>query len=406
MRAVLRTRPGEVAVVERPIPEPGPGEALVHVRACGICGSDLARLRDPDEKWNHVILGHECSGVVEAVGRGLAPRPSDSPSPQPSAARRRERGLGGEVRVGQRVALLPLLPDFTCPYCQRGEFSLCDGYSFFGSRQDGGLAEYLVAPVGNFLPIPDEVDDEAAAMLEPLSVATKGCLLAGLCLGPSPQGRGAGVGAGGVGLRGAGEVGKPVLIMGAGAIGLLAVQVALALGASPVIACDVIPEKLLLADSLGAQTVLSITPSPVRERGQGVRLSDSVPEQVREMTGGRGVDVCLECSGHHAAFGPALESVAKGETLVLVGTGPGEVPVTGAQRELICRRMLTLRGQWMSYGPTWPGDPWTLPLALLAQGRLDPVRLITHRFPRAQAAEAVHFLLMPGADYLKVMITM
>jgi len=345
--------------VDRPPPEPGPGEVLVRMRACGICGSDLARLRDPDEKWNRVVLGHECSGVVEAS------RPGDTGvSSVP----------GGEtLAVGQRVALLPLLPDFTCSYCRRGEFSLCDGYSFFGSRKDGGLAEYMVAPASNFLSLPDAVDDESAAMLEPLSVATKGCLLSGLFPGE------------------AGGAGPAVLVMGAGAIGLLAVQVALALGAAPVIACDVIPEKLALAASLGAETVLS--------------TADSVPEQVRELTAGRGTEVCLECSGHYAAFAPALESLAKGGALVMVGTGPGEVVLTGEQREQICRRMLTLRGQWMSYGPTWPGEPWTIPLALLAEGRLDPKRLITHRFALEQTPEAVRFMLTPGADHLKVMIT-
>jgi threonine dehydrogenase-like Zn-dependent dehydrogenase len=281
--------------------------------------------------------------------------------------------------VGARVALLPLLPDFTCPYCARGEFSLCDRYSFFGSRQDGGLAEYLVVPATNVLPLPDEVDDESAAMLEPLSVATKACLLAGLSPRPSRNGRGAGVCAGGVG--------PSALIMGAGAIGLLAVQVALALGASPVIACDVIPEKLALAASLGAETVLLPSPSATSD----YRLPTT--------------DFCLECSGHHAAFSPALDSLAKGGTLVLVGTGPGEVTLSGAQREQLCRRMITIRGQWMSYGPTWPGEPWTVPLALLAAGRLDPRRLITHRFPLAQTPEAVRFMLTPGADYLKVMVT-
>jgi L-iditol 2-dehydrogenase len=345
MKAVLRRQPGEVILTDRPIPEPGPGEVLVRLRACGICGSDVARLRDADEKWNHVVLGHECCGLIESLGPAS---PLDT----------------GDSRLatspGQRVALLPLLPDFSCPFCARGDYSLCDNYSFVGSRQDGGLAEYLVAPLGNFLPIPDEVSDEAAAMLEPLSVATQGCLLGGL------------------------RPGQSVLVMGAGAIGLLAVQVALALGASPVVACDVVPEKLTLAAALGAETVL--LPSDT--------LDLKLPP----------CDLALECSGHHSAFGPALASVAKGGTLVLVGTGPGEVTLSGAQREQICRRMLTVRGQWMSYGPTWPGEPWTIPLQLLAAGRLDPTRLITHRYALAQAAEAVRFMLTPGAEYLKVMV--
>lgn len=369
MKAVLRVRPGEVSVVERPCPEPGPGEALVRVRACGICGSDLARLRDPDEKWNRVVLGHECSGVVEAMG--AAPGAVSTP-----------------LEPGQRVALLPLRPDFTCRFCRKGAYSLCDSYGFFGSRQDGGLAEYLVVPTENLLSLPDGVDDEAGALLEPLSVATEACLLGGLRASGEPvmaccpgDGQGAD--------RFLTEA-PSVLVMGAGTIGLLAVQVALALGAAPVLACDVLAERLARAASLGARLLLG--------------GSSSVAEQVRDLTEGRGVAVCLECSGHHAAFTPALESVAKGGTMVLVGTGAGEVVLTGEQREQICRRMLTVRGQWMSYRAPWPGAPWTMPLRLLQQGRLDPKRVITHRYSLEEVPAAVRMMLTPRADFLKVLI--
>jgi L-iditol 2-dehydrogenase len=223
-----------------------------------------------------------------------------------------------------------------------------------------------VVPASNVLPLPDEVDDEAAALLEPLSVAMKGCLLGGLAPGDS------------------------VLIMGAGAIGLAAVRVARALGAEPVIACDVVPEKLALVKGLGVETVLS--------------TAGSVPGAVRELTGGRGADICLECSGHYAAFQPALESLGKGGRLVLVGTGSRDVALSGEEREQLCRRMITIRGQWMSYGPTWPGEPWTVPLGLMAEGKLDPRGMVTQRFPLEQTPEAVRFMLTPGADYLKVMI--
>ncbi len=376
MRAVLRVGPGEVAVVDRPTPKPGPGEVLIRVRTCGLCGSDLARLRDPDGKWNRVVLGHECSGLVEAVNPAAFPSPFSA------------RGPAGELKPGDRVALLPLLPDFTCPYCRRCDFALCDNYSFFGSRRDGGLAEYLVVPATNVLPLPDQVDDESAALLEPLSVATKACLLGGLRWRER---------AGTALVRRKCEFSsQSVLIMGAGPIGLLAVQMALALGATRVVACDVIQERLALAATLGAETVLLAPSSPV---GRKEQRAEAFPAP-------RDFDLCLECSGHHSALGPALDSLARGGTLVLVGTGPGEVILSGTQREQICRRMLTVRGQWMSYGPTWPGEPWTLPLALLSEGRLDPRRLVTHRFVLEQAPEAVRLMLTPGADYLKVLITM
>jgi threonine dehydrogenase-like Zn-dependent dehydrogenase len=169
------------------------------------------------------------------------------------------------------------------------------------------------------------------------------------------------------------------------------VRVARALGAGPVIACDVVPEKLALVKGLGVETVLS--------------RAGTVAPAVRELTGGRGADICLECSGHYAAFQPALESLAKGGRLVLVGTGSRDVALSGEQREQLCRRMITIRGQWMSYGPTWPGEPWTLPLGLMAEGKLDPKGMITHRYALEETPEAIRMMLTPGADYLKVIIT-
>lgn len=343
MKVLLRTKPGETAVVERPRPQPGPDEALVRVSACGICGSDLARLRSEDEKWNRVVLGHECCGLIEEVGSEVA-----------------------SLRPGQRVALLPLVPDFTCRHCREGNYSLCEAYRFFGSRQDGGLAEYLVAPERNLLPLPEEVDDEAGAMLEPLSVAAQACLLAEKIPGHT------------------------VLVMGAGTIGLLAVQMAWALEAAQVIACDLIPEKLEVAAGFGAKTVLS---------GDG-----SVAKQVAKLTEGEGADVCLECTGDPVAQADALDALAREGRMVWVGTGPGDLVLSAEQREQVCRKQITLRGQWMSYAAPWPGRPWTLPLALLGQGRLEPQRLITHRFSLDDAPEAVAFMLTPGSDYLKVMI--
>lgn len=265
------------------------------------------------------------------------------------------------------MALLPLIPDFTCRHCREGNYSLCEAYSFFGSRQDGGLAEYLAAPERNLLPLPEGVDDEAGAMLEPLSVAAQACLLADKV----PN--------------------HTVLVIGSGTIGLLAVQMAWALGAAQVFACDIVPERLEVAAAFGAKTLLS-TAAPIAE-------------QVRELTGGPGADVCLECSGHPTGQADALKALGRDGRMVWVGTGPGNLVLSTEQREQVCRKQITLRGQWMSYAAPWPGRPWTLPLELLQQCRLEPQRLITHRFTLHDAPRAVEFMLAPGSDYLKVIIS-
>jgi L-iditol 2-dehydrogenase len=157
-----------------------------------------------------------------------------------------------------------------------------------------------------------------------------------------------------------------------------------------VLACDVVPEKLALAGAFGARPVLN--------------AEASVVEQVRDLTGG-GPDVCLECSGHPGAVADGLAALTEGGRMVLVGTGAGEVILSAEQREQLCRRMLTIRGQWMSYRAPWPGLPWTLPLAYLERGAIHPERIITHRYPLADGPVAIHSMLAPGADYIKVLLT-
>ena len=123
-------------------------EVLVKVRAAGICGSDIPRIYQTGAYSHPLIPGHEFSGEVVKVG-----------------------ALADTALQGQRVGIFPLIPCRTCPPCRKMQYEMCRSYSYLGSRQDGGFAEYTAVPQENLIPIPDSVTFEDAAMLEPMAVA-------------------------------------------------------------------------------------------------------------------------------------------------------------------------------------------------------------------------------------------
>jgi len=190
MRAAVLNRPGEVKVVDRPDPVPGAHEVVVRVSAVGVCGSDTHYF-DHGRIGRFVVeqpmvLGHESSGVIEAVGSDVDPG-----------------------RVGQRVSIEPGVPDFTCQECLAGRYNLCPKMVFYATPPvDGSLAELAVIHEAFAHPVPASMSDETAALLEPLSVGVWACRKGGVTAGAS------------------------VLVTGAGPVGLVAAQVAKACGAA------------------------------------------------------------------------------------------------------------------------------------------------------------------------------
>src|SRR3954471_12814146 len=248
MRVSVLRAAGDLAVEDRPDPEPGPHEVLVRVRSVGVCGSDVHYF-EHGRIGSHVVesplvLGHEASGEVVGLG---------------SAVRR--------LAVGQRVSIEPGVPDFSCGQCLAGRYNLCEDMRFFATPPiDGAFAELVTVHEQFAHPVPDTLSDDAAALLEPLSVGLWAC-------------RRGGVGAG-----------SRVLVTGAGPVGLMAAQSALALGATSVTVTDVNPHRLSLAAELGVREALDVSASPVSSSGLSV-------------------DVLLECSGHPPATADAIRAV-------------------------------------------------------------------------------------------------
>lgn len=309
----------DVALEERPVPEPGPQEVLIQVSSVGVCGSDV-HYYEHGRIGSHVVtaplvLGHEASGVVAGLGPGAT-----------------------RLQVGQRVSLEPGVPDFTCAQCRAGRYNLCPDVRFFATPPiDGAFSEYVTLHEQFAHPVPTRLSDDAAALLEPLSVGVWACRKARV--GP----------------------GDRVLVNGAGPIGLVAAQTALAYGAAEVVATDVNPTRLRLAAELGATATIDVSGAPLA--GAGYQP-----------------DVLLECSGHPAGIGAAIRAVARAGRVVLVGMGGDEIPLPLAH---VQEHELELTGTFR-YANTWPAA-----IALAASGRVDLDRLVTSRHPLADVEAAL-----------------
>jgi L-iditol 2-dehydrogenase len=327
---------GEVAVEERPVPRPGAGEVLVEVGSVGVCGSDIHYYEHgrigPYVVKTPLILGHEAGGVVVATGPGVA-----------------------TLREGQRVSIEPGVPCRSCSQCLAGRYNLCPDVKFFATPPyDGAFSQFVVMPEAFVFAVPDSISDDAAGLLEPLSVGVWACRRAGV------------------------EPGASVLVTGAGPIGLIAAQAARAYGADEVTVTDVNPHRLRLAERLGLRAI-DVDATPLADAGIQP-------------------DVLLECSGNAWATWNAVSTVARAGRVVLVGMGGDDVrlPLSYVQD-----RELVITGAFR-YANTWPTA-----ISLAASGRVDLDAMVTGHYGLAdvEAAltaarndpESIKTIVRPGA---------
>jgi len=310
-RAAVMHGVHDVRMEERPVPEPGPKEVLVEIKAVGVCGSDVHYyeegrigtfvVREP------LILGHESMGTVAGLG--------------PESTKH---------EIGDRVTLEPGIPDGTCRECRAGRYNLCPNVRFFATPPiDGAFANYVTIHEDFAFTLPDELSDNAGALMEPLSVGIWSCRKAGV------------------------RAGDRVLVTGAGPIGLLAMQVALASGATEVTVTDVARERLDLARKTGATRVVNVAEEPLAEAGIEA-------------------DALIECSGNERALDDGIHCLRPAGTAVVVGMGPGEtanVPLAYVQTQEIW-----LTGTFR-YANTYPTA-----ISLAGTGRVNLDAIVTGHF--------------------------
>ena len=269
MRAVRLVEPNRPLVMEDvPVPETGPEDVLVRVKAAGICRSDLHyRAGSSPAGPLPVTLGHEVAGLVERVGSAV-----------------------GRLRPGDRVSVHYLVTCGRCGECLAGREQFCAEGAMIGKHRDGGFADYIAVPARNALPLPAEVPFEHGAVLM-CSSATVFHALRRARVSP----------------------GERVAVFGVGGLGMSAVQLARVFGAVEVFAADIDAEKLRRAEALGAVPVDNST--------------GTAADEILRATGGRGVDVALELVGLSATTRQAIRVTGVGGRAVVVGLGKAAVEV-------------------------------------------------------------------------------
>jgi alcohol dehydrogenase len=346
MRAAVFVEPGRIELQERPVPEIGPGEALLRVTTTTICGTDVHILKGEYPVSPGLIIGHEPVGVIAALGPGV-------------------RGY----HVGQRVIVGAITPCGVCHPCLDGHQAQCGGKAMggwrFGNTIDGCQAEYVRVPdaMANLAPVPDELTDEQVLMCP--DIMSTG-------FGGAESGR----------IR----IGDTVAVFAQGPIGLCATVGARLRGASRIIAVESVPERIEMARRLGADEVIDF------------RATDPV-EAILEMTGGRGVDVAIEALGTQQTFESCLRVLKPGGILSSLGVYSGKL-------ELPLQPFAAGLGDHTIVTTLCPGGKERLRrlMSVLAAGRADLRPLVTHRFTLDRIEEAYDLFSHQRDGVLKVAI--
>jgi 2-desacetyl-2-hydroxyethyl bacteriochlorophyllide A dehydrogenase len=315
MRAVVWETPGKLAVTEVPDPSPGHGQLVVKVGACGICGTDvhIADGEFPPTPYP-IVPGHEFAGRVVAVGDGVP----------------------GEWREGTRVAVDPSLFCGHCPACHAGRGNLCANWNAIGDTVDGAFAEYVAVPHRNAYPIPDGVSDAQGALIEPLSCAVHGLRR----IGP--------------------VVGQDALVLGAGTMGLLLMQLLNRAGARSVAVVDRKASRLEAATAVGAASV-----------AQDVSALD-LPT----------VSVAVDATGAPAAIEAAFGRLDRGGRLLIFGVTSGDAEISLSPFRIYNDEITVL-------GSMAVLDSFGAAAALMADGAIATGPLLGDPYPLAGFPEAL-----------------
>lgn len=273
--AILVT-PKKFEIQKCPMPEPKENEVLLKVEYVGMCGSDIHGFefgpfippKDPNQK---IGLGHEVAGEVVGIGSKVT-----------------------KFKVGDKVIIEPGVPDSTCEYCRTGRYNICPSVDFMATQPNykGALCQYMTHPEDWTYHLPETMTTLEGALVEPAAVGMHAAIL------------------------GEAKVGKSIVILGGGTIGLMVLQACLSLGATDITVVDVIPKRLELALKLGAKRVIN---GKEQDTVQVLRSN--------ELYGDHGVDLVFEAAGSAFTAGQAVQIVARGGKIMMVGTQSKPVPI-------------------------------------------------------------------------------
>jgi L-iditol 2-dehydrogenase len=341
MKALLLSEYSKLEVADLPRPSAGPGEVLVQVAACGICGSDVHGYDGSSgRRIPPLVMGHEAAGVIAEIGEGVS-----------------------RFAVGDRVTFDSTVYCGACDYCLSGQINLCDdrqvvGVSTPDFRRAGAFAEFVTVPERIVYKLPDGLSFAEAAMLEAVSVALHAIAVSDL------------------------KGGETALVIGAGMIGLLILQAARAAGCSRIFVADVDATRLKLAKDSGADVT--------------ILASDSeMVNEVLRLTDGKGVDLVLEAVGRDETVSASIDAVRKGGTVTLVGNITPQVTLP---LQKVVSRQIRLQGSCASAGE------YPLAIELVSNGKIRVTPLITAVAPLTDGARWFERLHSREPNLMKIVI--
>lgn len=328
--------PEIVDFIERPVTEPGDNELLIKIVSSAICGSDMHIFAGKHPLASlPVTIGHEFSGSVAATGRAVT-----------------------RFKNGDRVTVEPCIVCGKCDACLHGSYGYCERISFSYRNGDGAMARYITVKESSAYHLPEHLSYNAGALIEPMAVSVHAVRRAGIALG------------------------EKVLVIGAGAIGILVSALCRQSGAAEVLVCDFSAARLALAMELGATATVNLAEG------------DNLEEAVRKMTGGTGLDKTFECVGKQSTFIQAITSLRKNGLATILGIFE-EPDITINAMRFITHEIRVQGSQ---------GYCWDFPIAIKMSELVDIEKLVTHEFPLDELQKALETCFDQRAESIKVIL--
>ncbi|MCC6910295.1 MAG: NAD(P)-dependent alcohol dehydrogenase [Phycisphaerales bacterium] len=350
MKAFVMHGIGEVGVVDKPLPRPGPNDAIIRTTAALICTSDTHTVAGAIGPRTNLTLGHEAVGVIHELGEAVA--------------------AAGKFRIGQRVAINAITPCFHCTNCLRGYTSQCQGMLGgwkFANVKDGNMAEFFHVndALANLAPIPDELSDEQAVYC--CDMLSTGFIAAE---------------------HGDIPIGGSVAVFGQGPIGMIATVGARLCGAGLVIGVESKPDRAAMARKFGADLIIDYT-------------QEDPVEAIRKATGGEGVDTAIEALGSPGTFAACVSATRPGGTISNVGYhGDGDtVPIPRLDWG-VGMSDKTIRTALCPGG----AERMARLMRLIQRRRVDPLPMTTHRFRFADIRKAFTMMQTKQDGMIKPLI--
>jgi L-iditol 2-dehydrogenase len=334
-------RPGKMVIKDAEVPIPKSNEVLIKVGYVGICGSDVHGFQygpyiPPKDPNQTIGLGHEIAGIVEAVGDKVT-----------------------KFKVGDRVCIEPGIPCYKCEFCLEGHYNVCPDVDFMATQPNykGALTNYLAHPEDMTFALPDNMSLIEGALVEPAAVGVHAAEMAGELLG------------------------KKVVILGSGCIGLMTVQAAKLMGAAEIVVIDVLENRLQMSEKLGATAIFD-------------GREPSVIESTKAIVGEYGADVVFETAGAIATAKMALQLVKRRGKILIVGTIPGETPVDF----LKINREVTIQTVFR-YANDYPKT-----ISMISKGVFDVENIADRYFEYENTQEAFEFSVNNKQELIKGVI--